>query len=306
MKFGAFFLTYNRPEILTHTLEIMLQQTCIPDFILVVDNGNSAETKSIIENRFSSSTIVGYEATSGNLGSAGGTAYGFRRLYALGFDLIYCGDDDDPPKTPDTIARLMSIIAMKGEPGGVGAVGAKWNWHKGELIRLSDEQLKDTVEVDMIGGGQQLILHREIISAVGVPNDDFFFGYPDLEYSLRIRRAGYPLWIDGDLMHEYRAQTGRLNLKRRRSIMPHRAHNNIWRNYYTTRNYIYMMQYVFGRPDLARKGTYKSLFQMLTAWGRGPKYATEFSSLQLRGIIDGYRGRLGRNVTPRPKYATAR
>ena len=48
-----------------------------------------------------------------------GAAYWLQQLCDEGYDWIYCGDDDDPPKTPDTenspangtsasVARLMS------------------------------------------------------------------------------------------------------------------------------------------------------------------------------------------------------
>jgi hypothetical protein len=63
-----------------------------------------------------------------------------------------------------------------------------------------------------------------------------------------------------------------------------------------------MMKHTFHRPDLARREAFKALGRSLFAWIKGPKYGLEFSLLQARGVWDGYRGRLGRTVMPKPKY----
>jgi hypothetical protein len=65
------------------------------------------------------------------------------------------------------------------------------------------------------------------------------------------------------------------------------------------------MRRTFARPDLARREAARALARSLTAWGRGPGYGLRFGALQLRGVVDGYRGRLGRTVPPQPKVYRA-
>ena len=297
---GGFVATYKRPEKLRETLRLLTQQTQTLQTILVVDNAGSAETEAIAEN-FRSSGIV-YQAMSENLGSAGGTAFGAQWLFDHGFDYIYFGDDDDPPVTVDTIERLMKILTDSSSiVAGVGAVGARWDWKKGELKRFEDEDLEGVLEVDVVGGNHHLIVKREGIEKFGVPNSRLFFGYPDVEYCLRIRRAGFSLLVDGDLMKTHRQKTNRLNFHRRKSLVPPRQYRSIWRNYYTTRNYINMMKRTFNRPDLAIRESMKVILRVPLSWARGPKYGVAFSRLQLRAVWDGYLGRMGRTIMPGDK-----
>jgi GT2 family glycosyltransferase len=300
MRLGGFVATYKRPAKLQETLNLLTHQTVLPDTILVVDNASSPETEAIA-NAFRSNGVV-YEPMSDNLGSAGGTAYGAQWLFDRGFDFIYFGDDDDPPKTEDTIERLMRMLAQSDATvAGVGAVGARWDWKKGELRRFSDEDLTAVMEVDVVGGNHHLIVRREGVEKFGVPNSRLFFGYPDVEYCLRIRKAGYRLLVDGDLMRIHREKTNRLNVQRRRSIIPPRPYRSIWRNYYTTRNYINMMKRTFNRPDLAVRESLKAILRVPVSWIRGPKYGAAFSRLQLRAIWDGYVGKMGRTIMPGDK-----
>lgn len=299
MKFGAFVVTYNRPAILQQGLKLCFEQTRPPDVILVVDNGDPEETKAVIKG-FPKGKVV-HEITGANLGSAGGFAYGVKWLYERGYDWIYCGDDDNPPITSDALERLLKLGCMSDDIAAVGTVGALWDWKKGEAQRLPDEMLKDVMDVDFIGQGHSFTLNRKVVESVGLPNGNLFFGYPDLEYCLRIRSAGYRLLVDGKLMYEHRARDGRLNLEVKQSLLPYRSYDSIWRNYYTTRSYIFMMTQIFKRSDLARRETLKAMGRILMSWKRGVKYGAAFTGYQLRGVVDGYLGRMGRTVSPKPK-----
>jgi hypothetical protein len=39
------------------------------------------------------------------------------------------------------------------------------------------------------------------------------------------------------------------------------------------------------------------------SWGHGPRYGSASTTLQLRAVVDGYFGRIGCTVMPRPKYS---
>ncbi len=294
-------MTRNRPQILKRTLQLLLSQTRAPDCVLVVDNGPSKETESVVS--AFSPTLVNYHAMRENVGPAGAAAYALDRLSQQGFEWIYWGDDDDPPASADTIERLIEIAANTGEDtGAVGAVGGMWDWATGEIRRVPDEALSGLISVDAISGNQHLILRAELVAKVGLPDSRLFFGLEELEYCLRIRAAGYRLLVDGDLMREYRARSGHLRRRRRRSIVPHCSYASIWRQYYSTRNYIFAMTRTFQHPELARRELFKAIGRTCFSWARGPKYGSAFTRLQIRGVVDGYLGRMGRTVIPTPKY----
>jgi len=303
MKFASFVVTFNRPLVLKQTIEILLKQTRPPDALLIVDNGNSPETEALV--RSFGDERLQYSAPGSNLGSAGGCAYGLEWFYERGFDWIHCGDDDDPPKTADTLERLLAIVEHENDDklGCVAAFGNLWDWRTGQFKRIEDDQLTGLIDVDAVGGNSQLIVSRDVIRSVGVPEKQFFFGFYDPLYCLRLKRAGYRIMIDGRLTQEYRVKSGRLNFKLRSALLPRDSANSMWRRFYVTRNYIFSMTRTFGRPDLARREAFRAMGRALASWGHGPAYGLAFTKLQLRGVWDGYRGRLGRTIEPNPKTA---
>lgn len=305
MRFASFITTFNRPERLRRAIEVTLSQSRPPDLLLVIDNGDPGSAEAIV--RESASGPLEFHSMGGNLGPAGAAAYGLERLAEEGYDWIGWGDDDSPPQTPDTLESLLRLAdAAPGEVGGVGAVGALFDWHLGEMVRLQDEQLEGVIDVDVVGGGNQLVLRREAILRVGLPDPRLFFGFEDPDYCLRMRRAGYRILALGSLMRAYREGAGRIGLGSTRTLRPSYSPDRLWRRYYVTRNYIHVMRRTFGRPDLARREAAKALARAVSAWGRGPRFGVKFGVLQLRGVVDGYRDRLGCTVPPQAKvYAEA-
>jgi len=289
--------------LLRRTLQLLRSQTTPPNHVLIVDNAASKDTQRVVS--LFPAEWVTYHPMTDNMGPAGAGAYALDQLGRKDFDWIYCGDDDDPPQSADTLERLLALASSSGDDiGAVGAVGARWDWSAGVLQRLPDDALHGVVDVDVIGGNGQLIVRREILAKVGIPDSRLFFGLDDIDYCLRIRTAGYRVVVDGELMRACRLRAGRLNLKRPTSLIPSQSHDSIWRQYYSTRNYIFTMTRTFGHPNLARRETLKALGRACFSWGRGLKFGSAFTTLQMRGVVDGYLGHMGRTVLPKPKYAS--
>ena len=305
MSVAAFVMTYNRAEILRQTLAALLQQTVVPDLITVIDNGTDIATKKVVEEVGSDS--VSYHSMGSNTGPAGAAAYALQTLSARGFDYIYWGDDDDPPKTHDTIERLLHRAELENNSriAVVAASGAQWDWNSGRLVRIPDTDLHGAVEIDVVAGGSHALLTANAVRAVGFPNPRLFFGFEELEYCLRLRRAGYRLVADGDLMLQYRRLAGRLSWSRQKYAPHFYSSQDLWRRYYSTRNYIYVMRSEFRRPDLARRESGKAALRALASWTKGFQYGRHATALEVRGVIDGYRGRLGLTVQPHEKAITS-
>jgi GT2 family glycosyltransferase len=300
---GSFILTFDRPDALRTTIERMLAQTVRSDLLAVVDNGTSGRTREVAE-AFAADGVR-YVSTGENLGSAGGTAFGMEWIIAQGFDWAHSIDDDDPPHTLDMVQRLRALIDRQddGRLGAVAAVGSRWNWKTGTYARIPDGELHGDVEVNTIGGNAHFTVSREVIETIGPPDRRLFFGFYDPLYSLTLGQAGWRLMIDGDLAHQFRAAAGRLDLHRRRSWRPQDPYHAVWRRYYVTRNYIHYMRLHLGRPDLARREAARTMGRAVSSWARGPAYGARYTVLALRGIVDGYSGRLGRRVEPVAKPA---
>lgn len=313
MIFGAFILTFRRPECLRGSIEFLLNQTRRPDQIWVIDNADDQATRDVLV-EFADEGIT-YHANPENLGSAGGVATGFQLLAEAGCDWILSVDDDDVPwatETYATVERLVDLIERNTGPddaenvrrplGIVGVNGARFDWDTGEHKRVASSELSGDLEVDIVGGGSFLTIGRKLIEDIGTPKKEFFFGHYDPLYCLEARQHDYRVMVSGELMHMYREITDRLDIKPvRRTLVSTWPEHSLWRRYYVTRNYIYAMRQTLGAPELARRMAAKSLVQSVFAFGRGPRYGLRYATMQARGIIDGYRSRLGPTIPPVPK-----
>jgi GT2 family glycosyltransferase len=300
VRAAAFVITFDRPRQLLATVEALSRQTAPPAELVVVDNGASAECRQAV----ASCPGVRYHAMAENAGPAGAAAWALAELTPR-HPWIYWVDDDDPPLTTDTLERLLQLAEQHTDRplGGVGAVGSRWDWQRGESQRIGDEALAGPLRVDLIGGSSQLVVASAAVGAVGPPDARLFFGFEEAEFALRLQRGGYELYVDGDLMRLHREAHRRLGHVRRRRWVPADPASALWRRYYVTRNYIFSMRSTFGRPDLARRAAVKATLRSLGAWGRGLAYGLAYSRLQWRAVADGYRGRMGRTVSPVAKGA---
>lgn len=297
MRLGGFVMTYHRPAALGETLARLLGQSRPPERLLVLDNGGSEESRQVVGEMGDPRLL--YRDLGDNLGPAGAAAAGLAWGAGEGFDWTYWGDDDDPPQSVDTLERLLDLARRcRHEPlAGVAAVGARWSWARGELVRLRDDELTGPVAVEAIGGNAQLLVsHRAVATAL--PRPELFWALEEIEYCLRLRRAGLVLRVDGDLMCEYRQRAGRIGLDLRRRWLPGLERHQLWRVYYKARNYVHLMRRTFDRPDLARREVVKGVARAAAGFARGLGYGGALARMQLGGLIDGYRDRLGRTVEP--------
>lgn len=300
MRFAGFVMTYRRPEILPGTLEKILEQTRPPEVLLVVDNGACERTRSLVEG----DPRMLYCRMPDNLGPAGASAFGLDMLAERGYDWVYWAGDDGPPESPAVLEGLLSLPEGRSSDdlGAVAGGGVEWDWRRGRMRRLGSSRLRGPVEVDAVPGGSGLIVRTSAVERAGLPDSRLFWGFEDIDYCLRMRRAGLRLLASGDLMRERRERAGRLEHQYRRTPVPREPLRQLTRSYYTTRNYIFVMRSTFRRADLARRRVARGGLRCLAAWRHGPRYALSFAEAEIGAIRDGYRGRLGRTreLSPEP------
>ncbi|NJN81481.1 MAG: glycosyltransferase [Caldilineaceae bacterium] len=108
MKLSAFVVTFNRPATLASTLQTLLAQSRPPDAILVLDNSSLASVQRVAQ-EYAEQGVV-YHDMGRNGGSGRRGRIRLDRLSREGSDWIFWGDDDDPPKSTDTLERLVSLV----------------------------------------------------------------------------------------------------------------------------------------------------------------------------------------------------
>jgi hypothetical protein len=163
------------------------------------------------------------------------------------------------------------------------------------MRRVRDEDLVGAVPVDHVAGNQLPFFLVRATREVGVFCDELFFGFSELEYGLRLWKAGYSLYGYGPLWIEGRRRTGRLNYQLRPG---RRLHPVTWRDYYTLRNAIFILRR-FERPGTALRVTILHGFaKPLANFPITPLVAIRLLRVNIHASFDGWAGRMGRRVEP--------
>lgn len=231
-KFSGFIVTYNRPKILFHTLEKVFSQSLPPEKLWIIDNSEGFETEKLIQTLVNLPLVyfrMGY-----NAGPAGASAKGLELVSQAGYEWIYWGDDNDPPFRSDCFERLLSIKDKIPNTGVIGSVGHFFNKASGIVIRTSNEKLMESslLKVDFVAGGMCMLVNSEVVKKRILPDPKLFFGFEELDFCLRVKKANYEVVVDTTLFLEAREASGRLDFKKPKYIKK----DALSREYYSLRN----------------------------------------------------------------------
>jgi GT2 family glycosyltransferase len=213
-------LTHNRCETLRGTLAAIRAQTTPPEQIIVVDNASTDDTARLFD--VPAADLV-YVRCDDNLGAAAGRGVGLEHARAAGFDWTWVVDDDTLPAA-HALERLRSAVAetprvgMVGLSGGVVRHGVIKHLN-GHAHGTVGTETRDAIPCDFVLlDGALVSMHA--VADVGLPRTDLFIMMEDVEYPLRMRRAGWEIL----LVEEPLVTPGHMG-----SAAP-------WRGYYQTRN----------------------------------------------------------------------
>jgi len=287
--FAAFIMTYERPQEVLRMIDRLLGQSRPPEKILVVDNSTTFDTYDAVLRL--NDTRVEHVRTGYNAGPAGAAAIGLKKLAADGYQWIFWGDDNDPPKLNDDFRRVLAI-ADQYQPGVVAALGHRFNRKSGVIIRTPSNELKGVLEVDTVGGGDCMIINADVVKKGIIPDETLFFGFEEFDFCLRTKQAGFRILVDGDLFYEYRRVTDTLDRKRQLGVV---KKNDAWlrREYYSKRNLLY----VFRKNGLMLPAmilVVRSLFKGFAGFKYGVSFGFKNLKFLFRSLADGISGRMGK------------
>tara|TARA_R110002072_G_scaffold30097_11_gene94422 strand:+ start:17087 stop:17998 length:912 start_codon:yes stop_codon:yes gene_type:complete len=271
--FGGFIITYQRPEILLDTIQKLFDQTFPPEKLWIIDNSVDSDTLQKIE-ALNSNRLI-YHRVGHNAGPAGAAAIGLRIVAEAGYKWVFWGDDDDPPpfeNSFENIFKLLSIDLGDLRIGQMGLVGQRFDTKKGKVIRISDAELKSQqrIEVDTIAGGQMKIVSSKVVHDGVLPEPDLFYGYEELDFDLKLKKAGYTSLVSTDEFLKARNKYGRIGFNR--PAYSKKASNKLWREYYSTRNLLTVLKrnkFYFGYMVCLTKSLAKGLYGFRYGWGFG-------------------------------------
>ena len=195
-------LNWNRPRDTLECLASAAAQTYPHTAIVVVDNDSSDDSVAQIEAAFPQTVMVRNER---NLGFAAGANRGIARALDLGAEYIFL-INNDTTFAPDTLEQLLAQAAP-----GVGAVvpaifyaaAPERPWSVGGLrnpltlektgdspAALAQARAAGALDRDYVVACG-ILLPRQVLERVGLFDERFFMYYEDMDFSLRVRSAGY-------------------------------------------------------------------------------------------------------------------
>jgi len=315
MRVAAVVVTHNRPQLLLQALAALRAQTRPLDAIYVVDNPGAATGSAPEPGHVDGVTLLRPDT---NLGGAGGFALGMAQAFAAGHDWIWLLDDDAMAR-PDALAHLLAVAVPARPAAGPGpgpgpgtSMGAAADAGSavmrgagalcGTVREFGDIALRHRRRYHLATGIERplpraaydgppcrvdtasfvgFLVSAAAIAEVGMPARAFFLGYDDTEYSLRLRRAGLPLWLVPDSVVEHlRARRARL-----------RAGPFGPRHYFTIRNRLAVARAYATLPLVP---TAVGLLFGLALWaGSGGRLRRGAVRILLRALGDGLNRRLG-------------
>jgi GT2 family glycosyltransferase len=284
-KICAVIVTFNNVSMLANLLNDLRIQSRLPDEVIVVDNASLDQTESMVKVNY---PAINYIKLVENLGSAGGYYEGIKRA-AESNDFIYTLDDDVCLK-PDTLSEIVKGFQLleKSLPCRIGAVRSVGKGHPEDVPTKLD-----------ICPWRGTLFKTSIVREAGLPSPDYFLYGEDLEYSLRFTKKGYSFyWIPASICQErHRDRDGKTHTE----IFGKRSYHYQapFRLYYAFRNEIS----IYKQYHLVFKLFHTFMYAvkvvswiLITEGGTGQKAIRAVTN----GVIDGFRGKLGKNLSYTP------
>jgi rhamnopyranosyl-N-acetylglucosaminyl-diphospho-decaprenol beta-1,3/1,4-galactofuranosyltransferase len=249
-------VTYNRADLLGRMLDGLAAQTHEPDAVIVVDNASTDHTRAVLDaDRGLDLQRLHLEV---NTGGSGGFRAGVEAAYDQGHDRIWLMDDDVVP-APDCLAVLMAqdeacLMAVREDTRGhlVEKAATDFDLSRPWSMRPKRASVETTygersamperVEIDAVAF-EGFLVRREVVAAVGLPDDSFFIFYDDVDFAFRARRAGFRIWAVRDAV-----LVRQLDFDQRYAL-------ETWKGYYMYRN-LFAVHFRYGTNPVVRAKPY--------------------------------------------------
>jgi GT2 family glycosyltransferase len=149
-----------------------------------------------------------------NLGYSGGMNVGIREALARGAGFVLLANSD-VIVPPGCLGRLLHaleadphagiagpVIVSRADPSRIESLGLSYDPATGRMrvrgagTRAAAHDVPATLDVDAVSGCLMLV-KRDVFEAIGLFDDAYFFGFEDLDFCLRARRAGFRTVLAG-------------------------------------------------------------------------------------------------------------
>lgn len=193
MTVAAVIVTHNRQDLLRRCLSALKRQTRTLDEIVVVDNGSTDGTDTMLAREF---PLVSLIRSPHNVGGAGGFALGMDVVIDRGHDLAWLLDDDAEPRL-DALAPLLAAMEATApdRPGFIASTVVKPDGevlvpHRPPRIEEGENRRVRTPPGTYPAAYSTFVgalVDLEAARTTYLPIADFFIWWDDYEYTARLQ-----------------------------------------------------------------------------------------------------------------------
>lgn len=301
-RIAAVIVTYNRKNLLEQCLISLLNQTRRLDHIIIIDNASNDGTEAFLSSRsYLAKENVEYVKLQQNIGGAGGFNEGMKRGYEAGYDWLWLMDDDGLPEyncleillddsCKNDLFRAPLVVNIENEDEL--AFGYSLPNDKRQLKTISEVRniMTNGKVYGLANPFNGVLVHRDIIQNIGFPIKDLFLWGDEVEYLLRIQRAGYLIVTKVNAIHKHPKDRMTLHKCKLLGIKFSVAHTeNSFKDYLILRNYAYLAKKYYGW-----KGLLKHIVKYSVFYTR--KYGNRHVAHVLKYSFEGATGRLSGHI----------
>ncbi len=301
---AAVIVTYNRKNLLCDNIESLLGQSLRADKIFVIDNCSTDGTyELLVEKGWIDNRYIQYVRCESNIGGAGGFCLGTQIAYNHGADWIVLMDDDGKMANAETMMSLYTTAQhlykknTNGRKLFINALVCKGEYLSFKMsdmytVRQAMEHATHDIIPHEANPFNGTLISRELVDEIGYPNKDFFIKGDEVDYKMRARDAG--AYIATVVNARYYHPRPEMIEKKILGMNVPIYVESPWKEYYTARNFTYLYK---------KKGYYKAIcFELIFV-----KFIAIFIlkckkietiRMVIRGIKDGWKGKLGPVVLP--------
>lgn len=238
-KFIVIIVTCNRIQLLKECVECVLKQKTMPEKIIIINNNSTDGSKEYLEEEFSSNSLFIIANEKKNIGGAGGFSKGVElALKEQGDWLLLI--DDDAMLSSDYLYQTAKAIDKKPQYKAFSGVVKVKNridiTHRRRKMKKKRLSFQDIPEKEYrkeyfcldAASFCGLVISKEIVQKIGLPEEAYFIWNDDLEYSLRIRKYTKILNVNQAILNH------KTNLYSQR-----KSKKYLWKDYYGFRNFYY-------------------------------------------------------------------
>lgn len=244
MNFAVVIVTYNRLNLLKECINNVLIQSYPVNKVVIVNNSSTDGTKEFLE-RFTDDNKFDVYNSDTNYGGAWGFYKGLQLMENYDFDYVLLIDDDAIIENNFFELMNKNIKKYPNYSSYSSTVYVNNNIDVGHRMHLENKLFvkfkpvhKDLYSEDCFECDTAtfcgLLIKRDILIKIGLPEEDYFIWFDDMEYSLRILKYTKILNINNAVINH-------------KTVAPFAQAPITWKNFYGERNYLLMVKKHFSR-----------------------------------------------------------